>query len=183
MKKVFRLATLEDAEQLLDLTFRAYEPIRRLKINFAAAKADINLVKQNISNNACYVYEQEGVIIATVSIRMPWGLQPGPFGVPHIWWFAVDPSLGQKGVGSNLLRWVEEKILQDTLKAPAVSLGTADTHPWLIDMYERKGYVQAGDRNLGKGHKTVFLCKVLRPDLIEDQLINFPLHILSQFNQ
>lgn len=164
----FRLATSDDAEELLAVTLRAYEPIRQLGIHFAAATADLALVQKNIRDNACYVMEENGRIQATVSIRMPWGPQPGPLGFPHIWWFAVDPAIGQKGVGSTLLRWVEETVIRDTLKSPAVTLGTADKHPWLCEMYERKGYERVGEKDLGKGHVTIFLRKVLRPDLLQE---------------
>jgi len=96
MTRTFRLATADDAEELLALTLRAYAPIRELGIHFAAATADLALVKKNIHNHACYVLEEDGQIQATVSLRMPWGPQPGPFGLPHIWWFAVDPDIGKK---------------------------------------------------------------------------------------
>jgi len=161
MTRTFRLATADDAEELLALTLRAYAPIRELGIHFAAATADLALVKNNIYNHACYVLEEDGQIQATVSLRMPWGPQPGPFGLPHIWWFAVDPDIGKKGVGSALLTWVEEGIIRDTLKAPAVSLGTADEHPWLSAIYERRGYVRAGEANLGRGHTTIYFRKEL----------------------
>ncbi|MGG5774685.1 sulfur-containing aminoacid acetyltransferase SnaB [Bacillus subtilis] len=165
MKPQYRLAVERDAEQLLALTLRAYEPIRKLGIRFAAAHADLDLVLQNIRKNACYVMEEDGRIIATITLRMPWGQQPGPYGVPHIWWFAVDPGTGKKGIGTKLLQWLEETILRDTLKVPFVSLGTADKHPWLIEMYERKGYVRSGEQDLGKGHITVYMKKQLRHDL------------------
>lgn len=165
MKPRYRLAVERDAEQLLELTLRAYEPIRKLGIRFAAAHADLDLVLQNIRKNACYVMEEDGRIIATITLRMPWGKQPGPYGVPHIWWFAVDPGTGKKGIGTKLLQWLEETILRDTLKVPFVSLGTADKHPWLIEMYERKGYVRSGEQDLGKGHITVYMKKQLRHDL------------------
>ncbi|CAF1885530.1 MULTISPECIES: sulfur-containing aminoacid acetyltransferase SnaB [Bacillus] len=165
MKPQYRLAVERDAEQLLELTLRAYEPIRKLGIRFAAAHADLDLVLKNIRQNACYVMEEDGRIIATITLRMPWGKQPGPYGVPHIWWFAVDPDTGKKGIGTKLLQWLEETILRDTLKVPFVSLGTADKHPWLIEMYERKGYVRSGEQDLGKGHITVYMKKQLRHDL------------------
>ena len=94
---------------------------------------------------------------------MPWGPQPGPFGVPHLWWFAVDPDLGRKGIGSKMLAWCEETMVRDTLKSPAVSLGTAKEHPWLGDMYVRRGYVPLLEKDLGKGHTTVFYKKRLLP--------------------
>lgn len=97
MSRQYRLATEADADELLSLTLRAYEPIRKLGINFAAATADKELVLNNIQKNACYVLEEDGRILATISLRMPWGPNPGPYGVPHIWWFAVDPETGKKG--------------------------------------------------------------------------------------
>lgn len=66
-----------------------------------------------------------------------------------------------------MLEWVETEVLRDTLKVPYVSLGTADKHPWLMDMYERKGYVRAGEKDLGKGHITIYFKKQLRSDITQ----------------
>ncbi|WP_232697447.1 GNAT family N-acetyltransferase [Brevibacillus daliensis] len=162
MTIMYRLATIDDAEEIQELTWQAYEPIRNLGINFAAATADIELVQKNISNNLCYVLEEDDQILATLSIRMPWGEQPGPYPLPHIWWFAVHPKSSKQGVGSLLLTWVEETVIRDMFKAPAVTLGTTDKHPWLAEMYERKGYIRAGEKDSGRGHTTVFLRKELR---------------------
>jgi GNAT superfamily N-acetyltransferase len=159
----YRLAVRDDAPALLDLTLRAYRPIRELGINFAAANADLALVEYNIRSHMCFIMEENGKPLATLTLRMPWGPQPGPFGVPHIWWFAVDPDIGRKGIGSAMLAWCEETMVRDTLKSPAVSLGTAKEHPWLGDMYVRRGYVPVMEKDLGKGHTTVFYRKELLP--------------------
>jgi GNAT superfamily N-acetyltransferase len=167
MESKIRLAVLEDAPELLTLVLKAYEPIRKLGINFAAATADIELVRQHIINNMCYVMEQNGKLKATIALRMPWGINPGPCGFPHIGWFAVNPDITRKNVGSSLLKWVEESVVRDTLKSPAVTLGTAENHPWLVDMYERRGYRKIGTADLGRGHITVYLRKILIPELFE----------------
>lgn len=163
-----RLAELKDAEKLLDLVLRAYGPIRKLGINFAAATADINLAREHIKNNMVYIMEDEGVFRATVALRMPWGINPGPCGFPHIGWFAVNPDIARKNVGSTLLKFVEQNVIVDKLKSPAVTLGTAENHPWLVDMYEKKGYQKIGKADLGKGHITVYLRKILIPELFEN---------------
>ena len=160
----FRLATLADGPELVDLSLRAYEPIRELGIHFAAATADLALVEKNLTNNMCFVMEEEGRIVSTISVRMPWGPQAGPYGLPHLWWFASDPNAGRKGIGREMITWCEETMLRDTLKAPAVSLGTADKHPWLIEMYERRGYEVQGSKDLGRGHLTIFMKKILIPE-------------------
>ncbi len=160
----FRQATLKDAAALLDLTLRAYQPIRDLGINYAAAHADVELVENNISEHMCFVMEEEGRLLSTVTLRMPWGPQPGPTNVPHIWWFATEPDVKQRGIGSQMIGWCEEQMVRDTLKAPAVTLGIADRHPWLGPMYQRRGYQEIGRKDLGRGHVTIFMRKVLRPE-------------------
>ncbi len=163
----FRIATVEDAPAVQDLSLRAYKPIRELGINFAAATADLPLVEKNIRNNMCLVMEEDGQIISTISVRMPWGPSPGPYGVPHLWWFASEPDYGRKGIGREMITWCEETMIRDTLKSPAVSLGTADKHPWLIDMYKRRGYEIQGTKDLGRGHITIFMRKILIPDMLD----------------
>lgn len=165
----FRIATVEDAAVIQAISHRAYAPVRELGINFAAATADIETVEKNIRNNICLVMEEEGKIISTISIRMPWGHQAGPFGVPHLWWFATDPLVGRKGVGREMMTWAEETFVRDTLKAGAVSLGTAEEHPWLIEMYERRGYEIQHKKALGRGHITVFMKKILNTNLMPNE--------------
>lgn len=72
MGYTFRLATEADIEALLELTTRAYEPIRELGIQFQAAHADFALVQKNVQKNLCYVMEENGELLSTLSLRMPW---------------------------------------------------------------------------------------------------------------
>ncbi len=140
MAQQIRLAKIGDAPNVLDMTLRAYEPIRELNIMFSAATADLQLVTNNIRRNATYVLEQDDRIIATVTVRYPWA-DPEHFSpYPFIWWFAVDPAYKQKGLGSTLLTWVEEKLLRDQIKAPAVYLAITKRHTWLVSIYKGRGY-------------------------------------------
>ncbi|WP_285768796.1 GNAT family N-acetyltransferase [Peribacillus sp. SI8-4] len=160
MSQLIRLATVKDAPEVLSLTLRAYAPIRNLKIKFLAATADLQLVTNNIRRNLTYVLERDGQIVSTVTVRHPWN-DPEHFSpYPFIWWFAVDPLFKQKGIGSALLTWVEENMLRDQVKAPAVYLATADRHPWLVSIYERRGYEIFAER-VHDGEKIVYLRKIL----------------------
>ncbi|PJN87336.1 GNAT family N-acetyltransferase [Bacillus sp. mrc49] len=160
MSQLIRLATVTDASEVLGVTLRAYEPIRDLNIKFLAATADLQLVTNNIRRNLTYVLEQDGQIVSTVTVRHPWN-DPEHFSpYPFIWWFAVDPLYKQKGIGSALLTWVEENMLRDQVKAPAVYLATADRHPWLVSIYERRGYEIFAER-VHDGEKIVYLRKIL----------------------
>ncbi|WNS78369.1 GNAT family N-acetyltransferase [Domibacillus sp. DTU_2020_1001157_1_SI_ALB_TIR_016] len=165
MTHLIRLASAEDADAILDLTLKAYQPIRDLNIRFSAAHADRELVLHNLTQNATYLLEKNGRIAATVTVRYPWA-DPGHEAYPFIWWFAVHPDFKQKGIGSALLSYVEEEVLTKQVKAPAVYLATATRHPWLVGIYERRGYKTFKEK-VHEGDNIVFLRKILNPSLYE----------------
>lgn len=169
-KDIFRLATVADTDELLDLTLKAYKPIRDLNISFSAAFADINLVTNNITSNLTYVLERDFKIIATITIRFPWYDEDPSFKYPFIWWFAVHPDYKKHGEGNKLLKYVEETILRDTLKAPAVILGTSTKHPWLVEMYKRKGYEIYFEREV-EGDSIVRMYKKIIPERFNEKLL------------
>jgi S-(2-succino)cysteine N-acetyltransferase len=167
MVEHYRLATLSDAEALLDLTLRAYASIRELGLPFPAATASLEMVQENIYKNAAFLAEENGQMIATITIIYPWGPTHDTSGLPYLWWFAVDPERKKQGIGSRLLTWIEETIVKDTLKAPAVTLATSIYHPWLIPMYERRGYEKV--KKVELEHDTVyFLRKVLNHEFFKE---------------
>lgn len=139
MSEVYRLAEQKDAEQLLDITYRAYQLIRELGLHWPAATADLALIEDNIATNECYVLEAGGTILATVTLSKEEEVRKfSP--LPFIKWFAANPDYSNRGYGGKLLDWVEENIILGKLGSPEVSLATAKKHPWLVQMYERRGY-------------------------------------------
>lgn len=156
-----RTATSADLDAYAGLVAGAYADIRDLGINFAAANADRAHVEQHLTDNVAYVLEDAGELIATVSVRYPWGPTPGPYGLPHLGWIATAPAHKRRGHSQRLIDHVEREVLREQVHAPAVSLGTAEHHPWLTAMYTRLGYVESGRTDLGRGHITVYLTKVL----------------------
>lgn len=161
MSTVFRQATLEDDKSFLALALAAFEPIRQLGINFSAAHADIEMVRRHIASHGVYVMEKDGIMVSSFTIRYPWGPEPGPYGLPHLGWFATHPDYKKQGLGRQMMTWLEQNVLIAQLKAPAVSLGTAQSHPWLVEMYKNYGFREIGQANLGKGHLTIYMEKVL----------------------
>ncbi|MEE6273456.1 GNAT family N-acetyltransferase [Georgenia sp. MJ206] len=156
-----RTATVRDLDAYAALVSGAYADIRELGINFAAAHADRDQIEQHLSDNVAYVLEDDGELLATVSVRYPWGPNPGPYGLPHLGWIATAPAHKRQGHAQHLIDHVERDVLREQVHAPAVSLGTAEHHPWLTAMYARLGYVESGRTDLGHGHITVYLTKVL----------------------
>nr|WP_154325342.1 GNAT family N-acetyltransferase [Pantoea sp. 201603H] len=161
MKLHFRQLTLDDRHEYLALMLTAYAPIRELGIHFDAATADLARVSLHLEQHAVYALFADDTLASSLTLRFPWGPLPGPFGLPHIGWFGTDPQFRGRQLGRHLLEWVEQHILHDRLKAPAVSLGTAINHPWLKEMYQQLGFVPQHQTDLGKGHITLYMKKIL----------------------
>ncbi|MEK8129916.1 GNAT family N-acetyltransferase [Paenibacillus filicis] len=163
MTEEIRLATLADAPAILDLTLRAYAPIRELGLSFPAATADLGKVENNIRRQRTYVLLVDGSIVSTVSISLPeWVRQviEYPFELPFIWWFATDPEYGGKGIGGRLLDRVEELACRE-LNSDAVTLSTSTRHPWLVDMYKRRGYETVKETDKGEQGISVIMRKAI----------------------
>lgn len=158
MSEIYRLATQEDAERLQDVIYKAYVTIRELKLHWPAANADLAMIQTNIAENECYVLEIDGEVQATVTLSKGNELK-GITDLPFLRWFAVDPDAQGKGVGNKLLNWVEQHIIRDKLAAPAVTLATAEKHPWLLPMYERRGYERFMAFDPDNGDGTMHLLK------------------------
>ncbi len=165
MSREFVFAEQKDAEEFHHFLLRAYASDLKVGIHFVASEATLEDVTEHLKYNLCFLMKEEGKIIASCSLRMPWGKQPGPFGLPHIGWLSADPDRPHQGIGGEMLSWTEDHVLRDLLKAPAVTLGTAKEHPWLCKMYQSRGYVPIKTANLDQDHTTVFF----RKDLMEAQ--------------
>ncbi|MBB3112478.1 GNAT superfamily N-acetyltransferase [Paenibacillus phyllosphaerae] len=163
MSEVYRLAGLEDAERLQVITYEAYALIRELELHWPAANADLAQIQDNVTQNECYVLEVEGKIVATITLSKGDEVK-AITDLPFIKWFAVDPGEQGKGYGNKLLTWVEDAIIRDKVGAPAVTLGTAQKHPWLLPMYERRGYESIHAFDPGNGDGVMHLLrKVVNP--------------------
>ncbi|MCQ4086192.1 GNAT family N-acetyltransferase [Saccharibacillus sp. JS10] len=139
MSEVFRKAEVKDIERLVEVTYAAYALIRELGLQWPAAHADYPMVLQNMEDNECYVLEKDGVVVATVTYSTS-GEAKVITDLPFMKWFAVDPSYSNQGYGGKLLDWVEQEIIQNLHGHSQVTLATAQKHPWLVNMYERRGY-------------------------------------------
>lgn len=163
MSEVYRLATPKDAERLVHVIYEAYVTIRELELPWPAAHANLEIVQDNIDKNECFVLEVNGEIAATLTLSkeklIRWNTD-----LPFVKWFAVDPKYQGNGMGTKLLEWVEQAIIRDKLKAPALTLATAEKHPWLLSMYERKGYERIESVDRGTGDGTMYLLrKIVNP--------------------
>lgn len=161
MTQHFRRLTLDDKHDYLALMLDAYAPIKALGIQFDAATADLASVTQHLNDHAVFTLFDDQRMVASVTLRFPWGAMPGLIGLPHIGWLGTHPDYTGQRLGKKLLDWLEDNILIRELKAPAYSLGTATSHPWLRDMYLKLGFQPVFERDIGKGHTTLYMKKIL----------------------
>lgn len=161
MTPYFRRLNLDDKQEYLSLMLAAYAPIKDLGIHFDAANADLERATKHLDEHAVFALFDGQRMVASVTLRFPWGPLPGPMGLPHIGWFGTHPEYKGRSLGKQLLEWIENHILIGELKAPAYSLGTAVSHPWLREMYIKLGFQPVFTRDLGKGHITLYMKKIL----------------------
>ncbi|NWK84197.1 GNAT family N-acetyltransferase [Staphylococcus sp. GSSP0090] len=170
-----RIATESDAEVLQQLMHEAFTPLRELGIDWPSVNADLALVKDNLTKNTTFVLEDDKEIISTITVRFPWESKRRISIYPFVWWFATKPSYDGKGIGSKLLKYVEETFLRDTLKVPAVTLGTsARKHPWLLDIYKKRGYEVYAEHENDDGDLGVIMRKVLIPERFDEDVLGMP---------
>ena len=161
MSLYFRQVREDETDDYQALILAAYAPTKALGIHFDAASTTREKTLQHIQRHGVYALYNGSVMVSSVTLRYPWGPLPGPFGLPHIGWYAAHPDYPGQNYGLKVLEVLEQRILAEQLRAPAVSLGTAVSHPWLIDMYQKRGFTRMHTANLGKGHITLYMKKIL----------------------
>ncbi|MCD8220857.1 MAG: GNAT family N-acetyltransferase [Clostridiales bacterium] len=159
----FRLLNEEDGRVWYRILHESYQSLANMGISFEAITAQEEKALKWLRDNPTYGLFDEGELVASATLRMPWGPQPGPRPVPHIGWIVTRPEKKHQGYSRKLLAKLEEEVLKKQLKLPYVTLGTALEHPWLADYYRSLGFkvfdtVQLPD----KKHHTLFLKKDLK---------------------
>ncbi|PLR30818.1 GNAT family N-acetyltransferase [Chimaeribacter californicus] len=170
MSQTIRLAREEEAAELHALLQRAYAPLLAHNIHFTITRASVNDVQEVIRQESTFVLESEGQITATLTTRFPWTPATTHYAPwPFVHWFAVAEHAKGQGLGAQILTYVEETFLRDTLKVPAVYLATAISHPWLTGLYQRRGYAPFHTVTNPLGVELVYLRKILNRPLFEAQ--------------
>lgn len=172
MHVVNRLIKSDEIVNLKELLTDAYKANEKFGINFATGNLTIDEIEKLSKTISTYVSVYEGEIVSAVSIRYPWSNNPGPYAVPHLSWIATSPKYKHQGLSSNLIHWVEENVVQKELHSPAVSLGTALEHPWLVSFYEKLGFKKVETVNKFSNHTTVYLLKTLDETVTDNPFLS-----------
>ncbi|WP_156319342.1 hypothetical protein [Secundilactobacillus paracollinoides] len=93
-----KIENADVAEKLTSLLHQAYAADVRLGIHFAASSVTVENVRKHIESTPTFILEDDdGTIVATTSVRLPWSDNPSPFGLPHLAGLQPIPIISNKG--------------------------------------------------------------------------------------
>ncbi len=163
MAEEFRQLTAADGVAYGNLVVNGYAANDQYGFAFAARHLTLDEAIDWVKSNPVYGLFVDGELVSSITLRMPWGPNPGPRPVPHIGHFVTNAAYQGKGYARRMLNYVETAILRDQLRSPIVTLGTADVHPWLCRMYEHFGFKEFGRKKMeGKTYTTVYFEKAIK---------------------
>lgn len=120
----------------------AYAPLAAMGLSFLASHQDDETTSQRLRDGYALVAVLDGAIIATITLYPPnqehvceWYRQSHVFRFGQ---FAVSPSLQRCGIGSHLMRLVEQHACR--LGAVELALDTAEGATHLRRWYEATGF-------------------------------------------
>jgi uncharacterized damage-inducible protein DinB/GNAT superfamily N-acetyltransferase len=173
------LAARDSMTVLTALLHRAYAPLAQQGLNFAAASQSVETTQQRAAEGQCFVAEQRGRIVGTVTVCGPYDLAAAPWAAgvaafrdrdtAHFHQFAVDPGQQRQGIGRRLVaaceRWARERGYK------RMALDTAESATELRGLYERLGYVQVAQVQWqGRSYRSVVMERALDHSPLRDQL-------------
>lgn len=132
--------------EITELLHRAYAPLLAAGMRFVASYQDDATTLERIQGGACFVAEEEGRIVGTVTVyngdandsceyyRRPDVMYFGQFG--------VDPAVQGGGIGRLLLKAAEDYAQANG--AAELALDTSERATDLIALYSRWGFEIVG---------------------------------------
>lgn len=97
----YRLLTKDDGDAYFDVLHRSYATDRPYPLSFDAMDETREEAIQWLQEEPTFGLFVDHKLVSAISLRMPWGHHPGPFGVPHIGHFITDPDEAHQGNALN----------------------------------------------------------------------------------
>lgn len=164
--RIRRLAPTDSLADLTALLNRAYKQLLDMGLRYVATWQDEQVTRRRIENAECWVAEQGGRIVGTITLYPPGRGKGHAFyerpDVAKIGQFGVEPGLQGTGIGSRLMDRVEERARE--LGAAELAGDTAEPAEHLHRFYARRGYRLVGrTRWEVVNYESVILSKTLTP--------------------
>ena len=137
-----RLAPADSLADLTALLNRAYRQLLDMGLRYVATWQDEEITRRRIEGAECWVAESGGRIVGTITLHPPGCGRGHPFyerpDVAKIGQFGIEPDLQGTGLGSRLMRHVEDRARE--LGATELAGDTAAPAAHLHAYYARRGY-------------------------------------------
>lgn len=164
MAEFRRLGSGDSWEELTGLLHRAYAALGAMGFNYTAVDQPVERTRERASDGECYVAVEGKRIVATATFGLVETMRRPPEyarpGMAYFTQFAVEPEFQGTGLGSRLLRHVENKARER--RAAEIALDTAEGATHLVRYYASRGYTPAGHvKRAGKSYRSVVLRKPL----------------------
>jgi GNAT superfamily N-acetyltransferase len=136
----------EDVTPLTALLHRAYAEHAARGLRYMATHQGPEITERRIRSGHCFIAENKGVIVGTLTVRKPNPASPVPtYREPATFTFGqfgVEPAARGHGVG----RALHDRALRFALEngGAAMALDTAAPADHLIQLYTRWGYRETG---------------------------------------
>ncbi len=142
-KLKIRLLQPEDSiRELTGLLNRAYKQLSDMGLKYVATWQGDDITLKRIKNAECYVGLIDEKLVATILFRQKdqckgasWYLRED---VANFSQFAVEPEMQGRGIGTLMVRHVENRARETG--AGELALDTSESATHLIDWYKRMGY-------------------------------------------
>ena len=179
-------AARDSFEAMTRLLHRAYAPLAAAGMNFTAATQTPEMTAKRVAEGQCFVAEQDGQLVGTVTVCGPYGEGEGSWSGDQPWFrdrdtahfhqFAVHPDHQGRGLGSRLVAACEDWARQRGYRR--LALDTAEPATALRAMYARLGFQLVGHTQwAGKHYRSVILLKALDRSPLREQL-----ELLARYN-
>jgi len=173
------LAARDSLAALTSLLHRAYAPLAVRGMNLGAATRTMAETERRAAQGQCFVAEQRGRVVGTVTVCGPFDLDDAPWteDVPHFrdrdtahfHQFAVDPGLQKQGIGRRLVSACEDWARARNYRR--VALNTAEPAVELRALYRRLGFVEVAHVQWeGRTYRSVIMEKALDESPLRAQL-------------
>jgi GNAT superfamily N-acetyltransferase len=136
------LRASDDVGAITEMLHAAYRPLAEAGLRFVASHQDIQTTRRRLAAGETYVAVVGDRTVGIITWRRP-GSSVGceHYRRPDVatfGQFAVDPSFQRQGVGSSLLRLVEDAARSEGFAE--LALDTSERAAGLIRLYESKGF-------------------------------------------
>jgi GNAT superfamily N-acetyltransferase len=142
--EIRKLQGTDSFDEITSLLHLAYKPLADAGMRFYASHQSVDVTRKRCTEGECWLSFDEGRLVGTISWRRGSPAETAPWyqneSVGIFGQFAIEPTLQRSGLGTKLLRTVEESARLSGVQELACD--TAESAAHLIEYYGGFGFRQ-----------------------------------------